>query len=124
MSQDILGDQEDEPVAIESGEKNLEDAFGGLFGTSTSGTGEEELLRIASTYSRQFSAKQIKVLLYLEWHHTRYPEPMKKRIRAFIDEYLRLKQYNNSDGFVMKALEHISLRRFLNENSMKVNIEK
>jgi len=111
------------PVSV-GNDINMEDAFGKLFSTSSSGTGEEELLRIASTYSRQFSSKQIKVLLYLEWSIPIYPPDTQKRIRKFIDRYLELKQYNNSDGFVMKALEHISLRKFINENTMKVNIEK
>ena len=43
---------------------------------------------------------------------------------SFVDRWLELKQYNNSDAFVMKALEFISLRKFLNENSLKVNIDK
>jgi len=103
---------------------NVEEAFGNLFKTSASGTGEEELLRIASTYSRQFSAKQIKVLLYIEWWSKLYPLETQIRLRAFIDRYLELKQYNNSDGFVMKALEYIALRKFIGENTMKVNIEK
>jgi len=101
---------------------NLEDAFQNLFKTSASGTGEEELLRIASVYSRQLSARQIKAVLYLEWVARDHEE--KVRIRAFVDKWMELKQYNNSDIFVMKALEFISLRKFINENTMKVNIEK
>jgi len=109
--------------------ENLEDAFGELFKNSTSGTGEEELLRIASRYSLQLSVPQMKALLYLEWWVDEYKKhpitlPKSRRIRSFVDRYLELKQYNGSDLFVMKALEYISLRRFINENSMKVNIEK
>jgi len=103
---------------------NLEDTFQDLFKTSASGTGEEELLRIASKHAMQLSAAQIKVLLYLEWQAVTYPEPYRTQIQTFIGRYLELKQNNNSDIFVMKALEHISLRKFINENSMKVNIEK
>jgi len=103
---------------------NLENAFQDLFKTSASGSGEEELLRIASKHAMQLSAAQIKVLLYLEWQADIYPDPYKTQIRQFVARYLELKQNNNSDIFVMKALEHISLRKFINENSMKVNIEK
>jgi len=103
---------------------NLEDAFQDLFKTSASGTGEEELLRIASKHAMQLSAAQIKVLLYLEWQAQIYPDPYKSQVLGFVQRYLELKQNNNSDIFVMKALEHISLRKFINENSMKVNIEK
>jgi len=105
-------------------EVNIEEAFGNLFKTSASGTGEEELLRIASTYSRQFSAKQIKVLLYLEWQAKQYPPEIRRQISDFITRYLELKQYNNSDGFVMKALEFIALRKFIGDNAFKINIEK
>lgn len=104
---------------------NLEHAFQGLFNGATSGTGEEELLRIASTYSRQMSARQIKAVLYLESVSRRDPDPDRRVwLQAFIERWLELKQYNNSDVFVMKALEHISLRKFINENTMRVNVEK
>ena len=104
---------------------NLEDIFSKMFQSSVSGTGEEELLRIASTYSRQIHAKQIKILLYLEYRaYTSKSHMTKKVLKSFVDRWLELKQYNNSDAFVMKALEFISLRKFLNENSLKVNIDK
>lgn len=103
---------------------NLEEAFQTLFKTSASGTGEEELLRIASTYSRQLTAAQIKAICYLEWITHKLPALDAIRLEHFIERWLSLKQYNNSDVFVMKALEHISLRKFINENTMKVNIEK
>lgn len=108
----------------ETDPENLEDAFQNLFKTSASGTGEEELLRIASNYSMQLTAKQMRCLLYLEWHMPKLTEPRKAQVRHFVDRWLALKQNNNSDLFVMKALEHVSLRKFITENTMKVNIEK
>ena len=106
-------------------DNQLEDIFSKMFQSSVSGTGEEELLRIASTYSRQIHAKQIKILLYLEYRaFTSKSHTTKKVLKSFVDRWLELKQYNNSDAFVMKALEFISLRKFLNENSLKVNIDK
>jgi len=111
--------------------ENLEDAFQNLFKTSVSGSGEEELLRIASRYSLQLSVKQMKAILYLEWWIDEYGKSKRpqdvakgKRLKIFVDRYLELKQYNGSDVFVMKALEYISLRKFINEDAMKVNIEK
>jgi hypothetical protein len=117
-----MADDIAEPVVVDAPEANLEDAFQNLFKTSASGTGEEELLRIASKFSTQLTAPMIRAVLYLEWIATAHPDGV--RIRQFIDRWLELKQYNNSDVFVMKALEHISLRKFINENSVKVNIEK
>lgn len=104
---------------------NLEDAFQGLFKTSASGTGEEELLRIASTYSRQMSARMIKAVLYLEWVKGEKEQRTESDLlTSFITRWLELKQYNNSDMFVMRALDSISLRKFIGENAFKVNIEK
>jgi len=109
---------------------NLEDAFQGLFGNLLSGTGEEELLRLASSYSLQFTSKQIRLLLYLQFvadYHeiaTTGDKTITPRLRNFITEYKSLKQYNNSDIYVMRALESIALRKFINENSIRVNVEK
>src|ERR1700690_622778 len=87
------------PPGLEPTDDNqLEDIFSKMFQSSVSGTGEEELLRIASTYSRQIHAKQIKVLLYLEYRASIAKNPATKRIlKSFVDRWLELKQYNNSD---------------------------
>lgn len=118
--------EEDELTAVplEKTDVNLEDAFGSLFKTSTSGTGEEELLRIASTYSRQITARMIKALAYLHWLSDHTNEKQKRLIQNFINHWLEYKQFNNSDKFVMRALDSISLRKFIGENAFKVNIEK
>jgi len=117
---------------------NLEDAFGQLFKSSTSGTGEEELLRIASDYALQIKASQFRLLLYLEHkassfelaasyaskkHKAQY-EYAARYLHNFVFRWLELKKHNNSDVFVMRALDSISLRKFINENTLKVNIEK
>lgn len=120
-------------------EVNLEDAFGQLFKSSTSGTGEEELLRIASDYALQIKASQFRCLLYLEHKASAFELAAKSagtaRMKAqwsyaaiylheFVRRWLELKKHNNSDIFVMRALDSISLRKFINENTLKVNIEK
>lgn len=107
--------------------KDLEQAFQSLFKNSASGSGEEELLRVASDYALQLTAEQIKILLYVEgvalgvqtaspWRHA--------RLMGFIHRYLDLKKHNQSDIFIMASLREISLRRYLNEGSFKVNIDK
>lgn len=104
---------------------NLEDAFNDVFKTSKSGTGEEELLRIASQFSLQVTAKQMRCLIYLLHRAERSKNSNDKLLlQLFVRKWLEYKQNNNSDVFVMKALEHISLRHYINENSFKVNIEK
>jgi len=103
---------------------SLESAFDSLFKTSVSSSGEEELLRIASAYSSQISSPQIKLLLYLEYRASRMSPANAHRLTTFISRWLELKKNNNSAPFVMRALESISLRKFINENTMKVNIDK
>lgn len=117
---------------------NLEDAFGQLFKSSVSGTGEEELLRIASDYALQIKASQFRLLLYLKHKASafelasRYSTGGRKLqfeyaasyLRQFVMDWLEYKKHNNSDVFVMRALDSISLRKFINENTLKVNIEK
>jgi len=105
-------------------EINLEDNLQNLFNTSVSGSGEEELLRIASDFSLQLTARQIKALLFLKYSGYYMTEKGQEIINEFLINWLKYKRQNNSDLFVMKALEFISLRKFLNEQSFKVNIEK
>ena len=114
--------EESEPEKKES--VNLEDAFQNLFRTSASGTGEEELLRIASTFSMQITTRQMKALLYLEWASINLSPARRKQITQFVERWLGFKQHNNSDLFIMRALDSISLRKFVGENAFKVNIEK
>lgn len=133
------------------GEVNFEDAMSNLFKSSVSGSGEEELLRIASQYSLQISAKQIHRLIYMYWRALRYDymaeqcllkaqtdlenviqlsdeaeeyRQQARELKYICAKWLELKQNNNSAMFVMKALDFISLRRFLNESSFKVDIQK
>jgi hypothetical protein len=106
------------------GQGVIEDKWSDLFAGSASATGEEELLRIASKYSFQISARQIKALLYLEHLAYGLPEPFRGQLTTLVVRWLELKENNNSDIFVMKALEYISLRKFFNENSFKVDIQK
>lgn len=92
------------------------------------GTEEEGLLRVASKYSIQLSGYQLKVLIFIDY----VADVIEKK--GFIDEaerlrnmkrrYLELKQYNRSDMYIVKILEYISLKNFLGENAIKVNIEK
>lgn len=127
------------PRPPQPSEVNLEDAFGKFFKSSVSGTGEEELLRIASDYALQINAHQIKCLLYLSHWSIKFRmaaaaqknEQVKSyylwqadTLQEFVYKWLDWKKHNNSDVFVMRALDSISLRKFINENTLKVNIEK
>jgi len=104
--------------------ENLEDSFQNLFRTSVSGSGEEELLRIASNFSLQLSAEQIRCICFIQNFAIRTGGEVEKALGLFVAKWLELKQNNNSDLFVMKALEFISLRKFLLEGAFKVNLNK
>lgn len=105
--------------------QNLEQVFSDLFKGGATATGEEELLRLASKYSMQLSTAKIKALLYIYWYSDTCGVPkLKIALDRFIENWLRLMEYNNSAGYIMKIMEFISLRRFLNEQSFKVDIKK
>lgn len=108
--------------------ETLEDKLQNIFGGNVSGTGEEELMRLATKYSLQFHSRQIRILLYLNDLAFRYEAISRpviaQRLRAFVTMYQDLKQYNNSDMFAMRALDAIALKKFIGENAIKVNVEK
>ena len=76
--------------------QKMEEAVKAIFRTSVSGSGEEELLRIASTYSQQVSARQMKVMLYLGLRALTMDEAEKEKVKYFIDRWFEMKKYNNS----------------------------
>jgi len=114
---------------MEKPQQNLEGLFSDLFkGGGTTGTGEEELLRVAAKYSMQLSAAQIKCLLYI-LHQADILMAEKKFqsaaiLNKFIVKWLEWKEYNNSAGFISHVIGDISMRRFLTEQSFKVDIKK
>ncbi len=109
-------------------DENIEKAFNDLFKSSTSGSGEEELLRIVSDFSLQLTSPQIRALLWLK--------VKAKRLRArgktdealvldtFVDEWVRYKKNNFSDVFMMRAVESLSLKKFIGQNAIKVDVMK
>lgn len=122
-------DQPDVVPPQQTNGENLEEAFRDMFGSASSGGGEEELLKIASRYSLQLSAKQMKALLYIEmwidYYETFSETKMKARqLKQFVTRYLELKQYNGSDLYLMKALEYVSLYKYIKEDAFKVMVDK
>ena len=105
--------------------KSIEQAVNDLFKGGTTGTGEEELLRLASKYSMQLSAQQIKCLLYIKYWANMTGDPVQKMtLDEFVQLWLAWKEYNNSAGFIMRIIGDISMRRFITEQSFKVDIKK
>jgi hypothetical protein len=102
---------------------NFDEFFKNIF-EQAAGTGDEELLKIAANYSRQITVGQMRAITFLKWLASFASETLKTRLLDFVENWLELKRFNNSDIFVMRALESISLRKFLGENAIKVNVEK
>lgn len=101
---------------------NSEDLFAGLFKTSASGTGEEELLRIGAGFARQITGSQIKKLCMLQAIMTFCQPETKIALENFIDKYLDYKQYNQSKEYVMRMFDSIALRKYINQDAMKINV--
>ena len=92
------------------------------------GTDEADLLRIASEFSLQLTGDQIKGLLMIDilafYCEKAGLVDRVNQLRSFIKNYLEFKSKNNSYKFILSAMREISLSRFINENTTKVNVEK
>jgi len=112
-------------MITENQDINLENLEKTLFESTVSGSGEEEMLKVASRYALQLSTPQLKLLLFLDiTAGLMKDEKKKKLLQNFIKKYLEMKQHNNSAVFVMRALDSISLKKYINENSFKINVAK
>lgn len=109
---------------ITENKRDVADVFGQLFQSQDSG--DEGLLKIASAYSLQIPGDQLKGILLLKtcalYLDQEIPD---KTIPGWVAQsWLELKQYNQSAPFIMRALDSIALRKFIGENSTKINVEK
>jgi len=107
-------------------EKRPEDIFNDAFGASASGSGEEELLKIGSSFSRQLSGRQMKTLIFLALlvMDERVPEQCRRQANYLKDWYMEYKQYNQSKEYVMRMFDSVSLRKFITSDAFKVNVMK
>lgn len=107
---------------------NIEEvAVSDLLGNSSSPGGEEEMLRIASEFSLQLDADQIRAILWLEMFAKRLGRVLPEEGRWLANwcaEWRKLKKNNHSDQFMVAIMDKISLRKFFNEQTFKVNIDK
>lgn len=112
-------------MAEEPKQVSTEELFGNLFGASASGTGEEELLRIAAKYSLQLDGRQIQCLSKIELIIAEKPDSQTSiTLRKFVEAWLEYKQHHKSGLYVMEALDSIALRRFITSEAFKVNVQK
>lgn len=109
----------------------IQDRFQALLGSGGSGGEDEKMLELAAKYSVQLSAQQIRILLAINFiadmHEMRATDlslGYAKVLRSFLKKYIEYKQYHASDFFVSRAIENLSLRRFINSDAFKVNVQK
>ena len=102
-----------------------ENAFSKLFEGAQSASGDQELLKVASEFAPQFTGPQIKTLCFVQGLIASRPtSPFAMKMRPIIEKFIEYKRNHNSAMYVMQALDSIALRKFVNENTMKVNIQK
>ena len=88
--------------------------------------GDAQLLEVASKHTLQLNAEQIKAILYLNYLKDIYltNEKEKVALNEFIKTYVQYTSHNSSQGFITEILGAISFRRFINENTLKINVGK
>lgn len=88
----------------------------------TGSSGDEEILKVASKYALQLTGVQMRGLMLLRLAKNLCNPEDKERIDVFCEEYIKMKEYNGSDMFVMAALREISLKKFI--SSIGINAIK
>lgn len=107
---------------MEENKENLESIFQNLFQSGE--TNEEGLLRVASDYSKQYTAEQIKGLILLKFATYYVSKEKSEMLNEIIDNWQKLKQWNNSALFISRIIDSISLRKFITEKSFNIDIKK
>ena len=100
--------------------KDLSQALQNLFQPTS---GEEDMLRVATKYSLQLTAEQVKLLLYIKYVAKIVKPDTGEKLDAFVADYLEYKQYNNSALFVMRLFEFLSLKKYLGQG-MEIKVDK
>lgn len=103
----------------------FEDVLSQVFGRA-SGGGDEELLRTAIEFGRQFSGAQVAKILYLQSFILKHKKDDKDKTFQIIDgalkKYFSLQQYHNSAEFVGRLFSDLSAKRFFGQDAGKINV--
>lgn len=101
-----------------------QDLLNDMFSKGSTATGEEELLRLGASFARQVRLDQMKTIIFLLSFAQKSSLRVSKILNLIVEKYLEMKQFHRSDIYVMRMFESLALRRFINENSVKVNVQK
>lgn len=85
------------------------------------GSPETEMLDVVAKYSLQIRPDQHYVLNRLQMlvHDKRVPENTKQAIEAFIPIYTNMKRYHDTLPFIGRAIEAMSLKKFIEAKSIQ-----
>lgn len=103
---------------------NISDIFSAF---SHSAGGDDEILRIASQYALQVMPNQIDTLTRLRTFaldYAQYNPDLKPKIEIFIKEYLEIKHFHESGGFIGRIIEALSVKRLIPTDAVKFNVMK
>lgn len=99
----------------------FEDVLGNIFQTSGIG-GDEQLLKTGIEFTRQFSAQQVRTIIYIKAFSLNCNEKNKKILDEIVKQYLVLKQYHRSADYVRAMFDSISAKRFFGQDAGKINV--
>jgi len=90
------------------------------------GSSDKEILDTVARYSLQISPEQHLVInrLQLLCLDERVPEKVKRALESFIPQYQEMKRYHDTLPFIGRTIESLSLKRFLDQQSIKGNVTK
>lgn len=100
--------------------------FMNMFASAGSG-GDEEILKIASEYALQIGPQQIATLMRLKLFardYAKYNSELPDKINYFVREYLHIKKYHESGGFIQRIIADLSLKKIVPNDAVKVNVMK
>lgn len=85
---------------------------------------ETEMLDVVAKYSLQIRPDQHYVLNRLQMlvHDTRVPDTAKQAIEAFVPIYAEMKRYHDTLPFIGRAIEAMSLKKFIEAKSIQGQI--
>jgi geranylgeranyl pyrophosphate synthase len=110
---------------MEEKEIDIQKFFENLFQSSGIAEGEAEILRVATEYTIFLDGQKIRALLLLKIYSLLTEDEKEKEIiNEFINTYLQYQRYNQAQRFIIKVLESLTLKRFLGENWLKVEVQK
>lgn len=92
-----------------------------------SGSADEEILRITSQYALQLTPGQIYTIMKLKAFALDYGaknSQLKNILTSFIADWLEIKHYHESGGFILRVVDSLSLKRIIPNDATKVNVMK